>query len=100
MSPPSFNWSAEILFRGQRSRPQNYMSSARDTDFRGVRKAEGRAGPWKTQRRLNFSLCTLSSARVHTSDLKALLPYHVVLKLATSSHVCIHDFSFVLEQLH
>lgn len=35
---------------------------------------------------------------VHASDLKASLPYDVLLKLATSSHVCIHSSSDTREQ--
>lgn len=35
---------------------------------------------------------------IHTSDLEPLLPYNVVLKLATSSRVCIHDSRFALAQ--
>lgn len=89
---------------GLRTSRQIYRSPARDTwAFGGVREGgegmEGDACCLRTNRgdgTAGFKF--RRHTRVHTPDLKPLLPYNVVLKLATSSHVCIHGSRFVLAQ--
>lgn len=50
------------------------------------------------EERLKLSCKFQQHPSVHTSDLQPLQPYNDVLKLAASSHVCIHDSSGGTEQ--
>lgn len=74
-------WSAGIFFTALRTSLHIYTSPAPDRNCMSEGAELQAANPRKTS--------------VHTSDLKASLPYNMFLKSGTSSHVCIHDSHFV-----